>query len=708
MSGGGGGMDRGLWWRWTLANAVGLGGGLALLVGLLVSSGLLSERLAVYRLGALGSTILVVPLIPVVLGGAMGLAQWLTLRRRLPGLGWWAPVTTLTVALVLPVALVVGFIGSQVVSTALEGLLAPLVRSYPDPATLNPGGGVYPAPSPVYSRWRDFTFGLTSLVWDALAGGLVGLALGWAQSRLLRRHLPGASGWLAANVVAVTLVGVITLVTLFGGLTLPSLAPSDPLAQLAPGLAGLLLFLAFPVAGLVAGAVGGAITGRTLVRLVTGLPEVAPVPRAPRSRRRLVLVVGLLGMCVLLAALSQTVGPGRRVAEVGLLQTNTCQALFPSYPLGDDSAGPRRRIPPEADSQPIPTPRPTPPPPPQATRYDLACEAGLPLLPVETLEEAPGRLVLSLLSPSGRQLAITTEAGVGVLDLATRERRAYTASIDWPLYWTDERSLFLTTRHGGDLPGGPYRLDAPTRKTTPFEERWELNAINPALFPTPLVSAWHVTDRLRVGEGEVCRAALDGRLRTAPASDGSLLLQREDVLAHGVELMREHYGVFLTADEIGALRVGAQGGLVTTRLSSPVGYWPDSGYMQDPWRRGLILADRPTTPRNVIVYLASEAHWQGYPVLAEPQSIYVNDRWPWDDRHPRFLVGYSPCPTGQGGYRWVLYRKPTDGRRPDPVGVIPYPEQGWGLVWSPDGEYLYFDQTSGGRYSLSRLRLLTD
>lgn len=154
-------------------------------------------------------------------GAAVGLAQWIVLRRRLPEIGrrsWvWATV-------------------AGAVAAWLLGMLPNTIMSF-----IGDGGGTMPEPE---------SAGLF-----VMAGGMgmvLGAVLAAWQWRVLRRHVTGAGWWVPANALAWAVA--MPLIFMAAGLPLPR-----------DGLLALLAAAVTVIGG--AGAVVGAIQGAVLVRL---------------------------------------------------------------------------------------------------------------------------------------------------------------------------------------------------------------------------------------------------------------------------------------------------------------------------------------------------------------------------------------------------------------------------------------------------------
>jgi hypothetical protein len=162
--------ERGLWLRWVLANSaaetVGLGSALA--VGLVLFPYLQAPGVLT-ALATVGAAVVVGTLIE---GTVVGTAQWLVLRRPLPGLKWQAWVLATA-------------IGAFVAWTSgmLPGTLLGAGSGAQDSASSEPG--------------KALVYGLA-----ALLGLVAGAILGWPQWLVLRRFVPRAALWLPANALA--------------------------------------------------------------------------------------------------------------------------------------------------------------------------------------------------------------------------------------------------------------------------------------------------------------------------------------------------------------------------------------------------------------------------------------------------------------------------------------------------------------------------
>ena len=158
--------------RWVLANTVGeaLGLGITALVGVTVVSSLGKGTSVLVTLVLAALAILAGTLIE---GTVVGTAQWLVLRRHLPGMRWaaWAVATGAGVFL----AWTLGMVPSTVLSLRAPG--------GQEAAPAEPSGMV--------------VFGLAFLM-----GLVLGPVLGFAQWLALRRFVSHAALWVPANALA--------------------------------------------------------------------------------------------------------------------------------------------------------------------------------------------------------------------------------------------------------------------------------------------------------------------------------------------------------------------------------------------------------------------------------------------------------------------------------------------------------------------------
>jgi hypothetical protein len=211
-----------LWSRWVGANALGeaLGLGGTALVGAALFPALGD---GVGLLSALGVAAVAIAAGTAIEGLAVGTAQWLILRRPLPGIDWrtWAGATALGAG----VAWTFGMLPSTLMSIGQDA-----------------GQGTATEPSAAIVYALAFAMGL-----------VLGPVLGCAQWMVLRRHVRGAGLWMPANALA----WAFGMVIVFAGVS----AVFD--RGVSPGsLALAILSLA------VTGAVVGGIHGLALVRLV--------------------------------------------------------------------------------------------------------------------------------------------------------------------------------------------------------------------------------------------------------------------------------------------------------------------------------------------------------------------------------------------------------------------------------------------------------
>ncbi len=184
---------------WVLASTVGLAVGNAVALAVFEAVGLTGG--SHFSGGAVAFV-----LFGAVAGASVGIAQWLVLRRHIPGAGWWVLASTVG----LPVGFAVGFAVLEAVGLT---------------------GGSH------------FSGGAGSLV---LFGAVAGASVGIAQWLVLRRYIPGAGWWVLASIVgSAAAFAVIFTVT-----------------------AGVEETVGYAGGGAVGGALYGAITGAALVWLL--------------------------------------------------------------------------------------------------------------------------------------------------------------------------------------------------------------------------------------------------------------------------------------------------------------------------------------------------------------------------------------------------------------------------------------------------------
>jgi len=200
-----------LWWRWTLATAVGEFVGFAvpaavgpIAVRALVGLAPVPRALATLTLLALAGA---------TEGAALGYGQWLILRRTLPAIA--ARAWVLSTAVAAGIAYVLGLL----------------------PSALSDLGASFAAILPA----------------SVLAAFLLLVSIGFAQWLTLRHHVPRAAWWILANATAWV-----------AGLTVPIAA----VAFVPDGSPTFAYIAAGVVSGWIMGLVVAAITGVALVRLV--------------------------------------------------------------------------------------------------------------------------------------------------------------------------------------------------------------------------------------------------------------------------------------------------------------------------------------------------------------------------------------------------------------------------------------------------------
>jgi hypothetical protein len=148
----------GLWLAWTLATLVGYTLGiLAVLNWVVILT--YADRPA-WLIGLAGGA---------VLGGVMGIAQWLVLRRHLPINAWWVLAS-----------IVGGALGLALGMPLAEALALPAVE------TTARGAATVAIPWPVVLQ-------------AGVTGAVVGFVLGGAQWLLLRHDLASTSWWIVVS-----------------------------------------------------------------------------------------------------------------------------------------------------------------------------------------------------------------------------------------------------------------------------------------------------------------------------------------------------------------------------------------------------------------------------------------------------------------------------------------------------------------------------
>ena len=163
------------------------------------------------------STVLVGLIGGAGLGGGIGIAQWLVLRRHIASAGWWVLVS-----------IVGGMIGVAL-GLVLEDALRPLISTLLGEA--------------IQSRSSGPRVSLSDTVAVGAAGAVVGAVLGSAQWLVLRRHVRSAARWIVASCLG-----------WMAGLSLS---------------AGTVDVLGIPLSLLAIGVVSGAATGSLLASLLS-------------------------------------------------------------------------------------------------------------------------------------------------------------------------------------------------------------------------------------------------------------------------------------------------------------------------------------------------------------------------------------------------------------------------------------------------------
>lgn len=168
----------------------------ATVVGVLI--GILSTLTLVTGLALTGAaTVLIGSIGGAALGGVLGAAQWLVVRRHFPSAVWWI------------VASAAGGILGVAVGTVVSEALRPLIGTFLDEATRSRSTG-------------SMIWG-SSAIAGGVAGSVIGVALGTAQWLVLRRHFPSAQVWIVASwlgwMCGLTIgAGLLDLVGIFGSL----------------------------------------------------------------------------------------------------------------------------------------------------------------------------------------------------------------------------------------------------------------------------------------------------------------------------------------------------------------------------------------------------------------------------------------------------------------------------------------------------------
>jgi hypothetical protein len=313
------------------------------------------------------------------------------------------------------------------------------------------------------------------------------------------------------------------------------------------------------------------------------------------------------------------------------------------------------------------------------------------------------------LSPNGEQIAIFPFTGdkLTLIDLTTGVDKTLKTP-GMPFFWSDETHLFIL---GDSDKQQPWRaLDIVTEQTVRFVERWEYNSPKLGLFSFQLYTGWQAASALQVSNDTICNAVRSGKLHPITAADGSLLLERDELLEHGTEIVRGEYDdELLSSEEIANLLDKADSVVSVNRVwfSTPL----EPGYDYGTWQRMLIVTGLPESPHDAIIYVGSEEHWLNYPTTVNQERI-AGGRLQRSDTHPDFFVSADLCVQSDSDKNYILYRKSSDGKSLAPVGSIPfteyprYSESGRSeMVWSPDRQSIYIDEWSKGQYHIFQLIL---
>jgi len=379
----------------------------------------------------------------------------------------------------------------------------------------------------------------------------------------------------------------------------------------------------------------------------------------------------------------------------------SCADLFRREASSDDSIPGDLHTPPEAQStlsayvtvQPTATPCP-----------NVDCQQASTQLLMEPVEGVPSDLkAFFSVSPSGRYIVVQqyTEDRLIVLDQAAGERRDFNAP-GVVSFWTDDSHLFIYDDQW-------YSINTETGRTTVFEPRWEYNQPDLSRFTRDVYTGWQAAFALQVKDEAICDAVRAGVLHPMPASDGSLVLRRGELLEHGAEIVQGEYRELISSQEVIQLRESADNLVVVER------YWVDApleyGYENKTWQKLLILTGLPKKPQNLIIHVASKIHWTGYPSIPNEERI-AGGAIRGTDLHPDYLVSTELCDAGTDKV-YVLFAKGDDGETLTALGSIPYKDYPMynqegnrsEMVWSPDGGFIYIDEWLDGEYSIYRLHL---
>lgn len=120
---------------------------------------------------------------------AIGIGQWLILRRHLEGVRWWFLITPIAIL----IGGIVGGILAGVLQDAIDGVWSPTfgIRSPSEPGRTQ----------------------LASAVAVLFVGGWIGATLATAQWRILRKHVTKPWVWLSAHVLGLGLGELLNAVT---------------------------------------------------------------------------------------------------------------------------------------------------------------------------------------------------------------------------------------------------------------------------------------------------------------------------------------------------------------------------------------------------------------------------------------------------------------------------------------------------------------
>ncbi len=186
-----------LWGLWTLATAAGWG--LAGFAGLPVGRVMVAEG----SVGVIFSVAFNMGLLGALIGALIGVFQWLFLRRRIPLAGWWILATALGWGVGLPAALLINLLAGVGLSAFLYGVVVGgmvgaaqwvLLKRFTTPAGRWVWASVvaFPVGISVSGLVEQVGWFAAAILWDrlhwwmAISGGAAGIVVGmWTGITLL-------------------------------------------------------------------------------------------------------------------------------------------------------------------------------------------------------------------------------------------------------------------------------------------------------------------------------------------------------------------------------------------------------------------------------------------------------------------------------------------------------------------------------------------